>query len=34
VRFAYLSRPGRPVQIFGYLAGRPDGRWVEAAIRG
>src|SRR5215831_17170364 len=27
-------RPGRPVRVFGYPTGRPDGSWVEAAIRG
>ncbi len=27
-------RPGRAVRVFGYPAGRPDGGWVEAAIRG
>jgi len=28
------ARPGRAVRVFGYPAGRPDGGWVEAAIRG
>ena len=27
-------RPGRAVRVFGYPAGRPDGGWVEAAVRG
>ena len=28
------ARPGRAVRVFGYPAGRPDGGWVTAAIRG
>jgi V8-like Glu-specific endopeptidase len=27
-------RSGRAVRVFGYPAGRPDGGWVEAAVRG
>ena len=27
-------RAGRTVRVFGYPAGRPDGGWVEAAVRG
>ncbi|MGD0243387.1 MAG: serine protease, partial [Streptosporangiaceae bacterium] len=29
-----MPRPGRVVRVFGYPAGRPDGGWVEAAVRG
>ena len=29
-----VPRPGRTVRIFGYPAGRPEGGWVEAAVRG
>ena len=27
-------RPGRTVRVFGFPAARPDGEWVQAAIRG
>ncbi len=27
-------RPGRTVLVFGFPAGRPDGGWAEAAVRG